>query len=635
MPREQDQFLEVVDRDTAERRWLEAVQPRRLDAERVPLGQAHARVLAADVVADEDVPAFDRSNLDGYALRAEETFGATEETSRTFLLNKEELATGIVPKITVTSGTATPIATGGMLPRGADAVVMVEHTALRGSEVLVFKPAAPGSGVSFAGTDIARGELVLREGTLLTARETGVLAAIGRGEVEVVRRPRVAILSTGDEIVPPGVPLPPASVFDANATLLADAVRELGCEPVLLGIVADEEKALDAALERALAYDVVLLSGGTSKGAGDLSYRVLERRRPGIIVHGVALKPGKPLCLGAVGTIPVAILPGFPTSAIFTFHELVAPLLRRLAGRRGAARDDRGHAAGADQQRARAHGVPARQPGGRLARTGGVPDGEGFGLGDGVQPGGRVSGHHTPTGIRGSGGNRRHCAPGREIAPVDLVAIGSHCVGLDLLLGLLQHEGFTSKTMWVGSQGGLIAARRGECDVAGVHLFDPETGLYNSPFLPAGTQLVSGYVRMQGIVSRPGDERFETTDLTRALADPGCVMVNRNRGSGTRVLIEGLLAGRRPPGYAVEARSHNAVAAALVQGRADWGVAIAPVARLYGLAFRPLRGSIMISWSRSRAASARRSRRSAACWKNPPCAARLAALGFPAEDARP
>src|SRR4051794_12793363 len=184
MAREQEQFLDVVDRDTAERRWWEWLRPRVLEAESVPLAEALGRVLAVDVVAEVDVPAFDRSNVDGFAVRAEETYGAAEETPRRLRLNAEELATGVVPRTPVAPGTATSIATGGMLPRGADAVVMVEHTTIArdGAELLILRPVAPGSGVTFAGTDIARGELVLRKSTRLTARETGVLAAVGRGE---------------------------------------------------------------------------------------------------------------------------------------------------------------------------------------------------------------------------------------------------------------------------------------------------------------------------------------------------------------------------------------------------------------------------------------------------------------------
>jgi putative molybdopterin biosynthesis protein len=182
-------------------------------------------------------------------------------------------------------------------------------------------------------------------------------------------------------------------------------------------------------------------------------------------------------------------------------------------------------------------------------------------------------------------------APGVE--PADLVVIGSHCTGLDFLLGLLHRDGVTSKVLAVGSTGGLEAAKRGECDLAGVHLLDPETDTYNRPFLAPSLELLPGYGRRQGVVFRPGDQRFEGREAAAAVAvalsDPECVLVNRNRGSGTRVLIDRLLGPGRPAGFLTEARSHNAVAAAVAQGRADWGVAIEPVARACGLGFLPLR----------------------------------------------
>jgi putative molybdopterin biosynthesis protein len=594
MAREQEQFLDVLDRDTAERRWWQWLRPGVLEDESVPLAAALGRVLAADVIAGVDVPGFDRANVDGFAVVAAETYGASEEDPRRLRLNAEELPTGVVPRAALAAGTATVIATGGMLPRGADAVVMVEHTAMAPEgTVLVHRPVAPGAGLTFAGTDMARGELVLRKGTRLSARETGVLAAIGCGSVRAIRRPRVAIISTGDEIVAPGAPIPPAAVYDANATLLADAIRELGAVPVPLGIVGDDPQALAALLSRSLECDLVLLSGGTSKGAGDVSYRVLAQYAPGILVHGVALKPGKPICLGAVGSTPVAILPGFPTSAIFTFHEFIAPLIRHLGGGMTEARET----------------LPARMPmrfNSEIGRTeyllvNLVASDSGLS----AYPMGKGSGSVT-TFCRADGfvviprsqeyldaGEPVTVIPlGRGTTPADLICIGSHCVGLDFLLGALNEQGLSAKTIWVGSQGGLIAAGRGECDVAGVHLLDPATDTYNRPFLPAGVRLLPGYDRMQGIVHRKGDARFEgqsvAAAIARALSDRECVLVNRNRGSGTRILIDRLLGGQRPPGYPVEARSHNAVAAAVAQGRADWGLAIEPVAAAYGLGFVPV-----------------------------------------------
>lgn len=603
--REQDQFLEVIDRDEAERRFRAVLALRPLGEEIVPLGQALGRVLAQDVAAPVDVPFFDRSNMDGYAVRAADTFGALEERPRRLRINRETVATGVVPQVEVLPGTATVIATGGMLPRGADAIVMVEHTAVQGDEVQVFRPVAPGAAITFAGSDIGRGEIVLRREECLSSRETGVLAALGIERITVYRRPRVAILSTGDELIAPGQPMRGSLVYDSNATILADAVRELGGEPVLLGIVPDQESPLRETLMSALENDVVLLSGGTSKGAGDLSYRVVaDLPPPGIVAHGVALKPGKPICLAATRIavdrppVPVVILPGFPTSAVFTFHEFVAPVIRALGG----------------QPRGTAETTTARMPV-RVNSERGRTEFLLVSLVDGPQglaayPMGKGSGSVTAfSRADGFVTIPRQCEQldedttvtvhllGRTIEPADLVVIGSHCVGLDLLLGLMNQRGFHVKSMAVGSTGGLVAARRGECDLAGVHLLDPATDTYNIPFLSPDLTLVKGYSRMQGFVFRSDDSRFRgkglEEGLAAALADPTCRMVNRNRGSGTRVLIDRLLVAggeqRQPPGFYVEVKSHNAVAAAVAQSRADWGIGIETVARDAGLGFIPLR----------------------------------------------
>jgi putative molybdopterin biosynthesis protein len=181
---------------------------------------------------------------------------------------------------------------------------------------------------------------------------------------------------------------------------------------------------------------------------------------------------------------------------------------------------------------------------------------------------------------------------GSGLQPADFVVIGSHCVGLDYLLGRMHERGFRSKSLAVGSTGGLMAARRGECDVAGIHLLHPETNVYNRPYVTDDLVLIAGYGRLQGLVFRRGDVRFEGRAVSEAMAaalqDPACILINRNRGSGTRLLIDRLLGTSRPPGYLAEAKSHNAVAAAVAQGRADWGVAIANVAVDTGLGFLPL-----------------------------------------------
>jgi putative molybdopterin biosynthesis protein len=337
-----------------------------------------------------------------------------------------------------------------------------------------------------------------------------------------------------------------------------------------------------------------VLSGGTSKGAGDLSHRVVSKLgKPGIVVHGVALKPGKPLCLAVAEQKPVIVLPGFPTSAIFTFHAFVAPIIRAKAGLPPEA------------ARTIEAMVPVRVPS-ELGRQEFVlvalvedeqgpvalPTGKGSGsVTSFSQADGFIEIDALATAL--DAGTRVWVKLlGESARAPDLLITGSHCIALDAVLGALAERGLAVRTIAVGSLGGVAAARRGECDLAPVHLLDPASGTYNKHLLAPGLALVRGWERMQGIVFRPGDKRFEgraaADALKIVLADPTSLMVNRNTGAGTRILIDKLLGEARPAGYANQPRSHNAVAAAVAQSRADWGVAIEPVARMYGLGFLPV-----------------------------------------------
>lgn len=601
----QQQFLNVISRDEATERFQSQLNLGPLGAEEVTVGESHGRILAQDVQARIDVPGFDRSNVDGFALIASETAGAMEESPRSFKLNNESLLPGQVPQIEVQPGTATPISTGGMLPRGADAVIMIEETDLleRGEETCleITRSVSPGNMVTYAGSDIARGETVLWSNTLITSREIGVLASLGLATIAVYRRPRVAILSTGDEVVAPGERLPLGSVYDSNAAILAAAVTECGGEPVCLGRVGDDLAELQGMMTEALKHDVVLLSGGTSKGAGDLSYRVVQQfHDPGIVAHGVALKPGKPICLAMTQGKPVVILPGFPTSAIFTFHEFVAPVIRRLAGQDAARRPFvlAELPLRINSGKGRTEYVLVRiftSQGKRFA----YPMGKGsgsvttFSLADGF-----ISIPQNSE-ILDAGTEVEVTLLDAELRSADLVVIGSHCTGLDSILSRMHQAGFKTSTMHVGSEAGLAAVRRGECHLAGVHLLDEQTDSYNRPFLGDDLTLIPGYLRMQCFVCRADDDRLDATDggaaISRALADPTCSMVNRNPGSGTRILTDQLLrqlgCTERGAlrGYGQQVKSHNAVAAAISQGRADWGIAIESVAGAYGLRTLPLR----------------------------------------------
>src|SRR5262245_41384866 len=309
----QDQFLEVVDRDEAVTRFHRHLELQPLGSERVCLLQALGRVLAESVVAGVDVPGFDRASVDGFAIRAGDTAGASEQSPRVLHLNAEILTPGIEPRLPVTEGVASLIATGGMLPRGADAVVMVEHTETRQLDgktlIEIHRAAAPGQFVAFTGSDIARGETVVRAGALVTSREIGMIAAVGCSSVLVWHKPRVAIISTGDEIVAPGEPIRPGAVYDSNAAIIAAAVVEAGATPVLLGIGPDDEEALSTLLRAGLAAcDAVVMSGGTSKGAGDLCYRVVAGLDDPMIIErleadGLAVKA---LNVGSTGGLAAA-----------------------------------------------------------------------------------------------------------------------------------------------------------------------------------------------------------------------------------------------------------------------------------------------------------------------------------------
>ncbi|WP_336488708.1 molybdopterin biosynthesis protein [Methylobacterium nigriterrae] len=635
----QEQFLTVLSREEALARFRAAVPHAPLPSETVPLAEALGRVLAADLASPIDVPPFDRSLVDGFAVRAADSSGAAEASPLRLRLNPEILACGTAPALAVAPGTATPIATGGVIPRGADAVVMVEQTefveAGEGPSVALVRAAAPGQFIGYAGADMALGETVLRRGALVTAREIGMLAACGLAQVSVVRRPRVAVLSTGDELVRPGERLRPAAIYDSNGAIVAASVAENGGTPVPGGIVPDDEVALERVIRASLdACDLVVLSGGTSKGAGDVSHRILSRLgQPGILVHGVALKPGKPLCLAVADGKAVVVLPGFPTSAMFTFHEFVVPLVRALAGL--PPREEASVAARVPQRLNSELGRMefvmaslANGPDGLVALP--LPKGSGsvtaFSQADGffAVPASRA-------GLE-AGESVALTRLGAGVKPPDLSIVGSHCLGLDRVVGLLAERGLRARTIWVGSSGGLAALKRGECDLASLHLLDAESGRYNAPFLQPGMSLAPGWRRLQGVVFRPGDPRFEGREPEAAaravIADPDAVMVNRNTGSGTRLLVEGLLQGARPPGFWNQPRSHNAVAAAVAQGRADWGVAIESVARAYGLGFLPLTEEHYDLAYRDERRDAPALAAFLALLREPSTTAALAALGF-------
>ena len=602
MAARQQQFLEVVGLDEARARLRRHLDLRPGAGERVPLGAALQRVLAEDVLAPVDVPGFDRASMDGFALRAADSTGAADAAPCRLRVNAEIVTPGLQPALAVGPGTATVIATGGMLPRGADAVVMVEQTELVGPDadgvyqLELRRPVAPGAAIAAAGGDIARGETVLRAATVLTSREIGMLAAVGLGEVLVHRKPTVAVISTGDELVAPGQPIRPGQVYDSNAAILCAAIEEQGGQPVPLGICPDRLDALSAFLARALAprhraaFRRHLQGCRRSRPSGRAATRTAGGHRP---------RRG-PQAGQALVHRRHRRSPGGGPAGLPDLGDLHLPHLRGPddpCARRPAARRDRNRPGHAGRPHASERGrteflmVSLIEADGSLAA---YPTAKGSGSVTAFSQADGFIAVPAQTETLAAGSQVEVQLIGRRVRAPDLVLIGSHCLGLDMLIGRLEREGLAVKALNVGSTGGVAAARRGECDLAGVHLLDPATGVYNRHLLKDGTlELVTGYQRLQGLVFRRGDDRFAqavtaAAALAAALTAPDCLMVNRNTGSGTRILIDQLLAGQQPPGYWAQAKSHNAVAVAVAQGRADWGVAIEPAARAYGLGFLPL-----------------------------------------------
>mgnify|MGYP001106437057 CR=1 FL=1 len=329
-------FRKLLTLDEAKKILKKKFSPKPVGTEQVSLSEAYERILADNIVAPLDVPPFDRATVDGYAVRATDTFGADEDKPLT-LKQCGQVSVGEATDVIVKNGTTAEIVTGAPLPKGADAVVMLEYTVQKNGAIFIHRPVSKGENVMKAGSDIRKDETVLKKGQMLSSREIGVIAALGLTRVAVYKRPRVAIISTGAEVVEPGKPLQAGKIYDINAHALSAAVLECGGQPVSFGIVPDEKDKLKTALKTALnSADVVITSGGVSVGPKDLIPQLLDTLgEPGVIVCGIAVRPGKPTTIAVVDGKPVFSLPGHPTSSLLMFHMLVRPIISEMAWRRG------------------------------------------------------------------------------------------------------------------------------------------------------------------------------------------------------------------------------------------------------------------------------------------------------------
>jgi len=564
-----------------------------LGAEEIPVDEhALGRVLAEPVWAKISSPHYHASAMDGFAVRAASTHGATLTAPLELVLPDQ----------------AQYIDTGDPLPDWADAVIPIEETEPlgRGSDprrppgIRIRSATPPWKHVRPMGEDMVASELVLAPGHTLRPVDLGACAGSGNHALMVARRPRVAILPTGTELRPVGIPVASGDIIEYNSVVLAAQVRAWGGEPTRLPIIPDEFEIIqDAVLDAAKAHDLVLLLSGSSAGSEDFSARVVAALGE-LLVHGVAVRPGHPVILGMLADgarrVPVIGVPGYPVSAALTGEIFVEPLLARWLGRPAfepealeaeIARKITSPAGDDDYLRVVVGSVGARTLAAPISRGAGV-------ISSLVRADGIVI---IPKGSQGLAAGERvtvrlYRSP-KEIART-ILAIGSHDVALDLMARFIVGRRLASAN--VGSLGGLAALGRGEAHLAGSHLLDPATGEYNvkylREYLPSVPVVLVGFVgREQGLMVRAGNPKGLAG--FRDLARPEVRFVNRQRGAGTRVLLDYELmragvAVESVTGYEQEEYTHLAVAAAVASGRADCGLGIPAAARALGLDFVPL-----------------------------------------------
>ena len=551
--------------------------------ETIPVPAAGGRITAGAVYARICAPHYPACAMDGIAVTAADTFGASDTTPVS--LAPEQYAV---------------VDTGDPLPEGRDAVIMVEEVVFADGRAVIRQAAAPWQHVRQIGEDICAGEMILAGHTAISPAAIGAMLAAGVLEVEVLARPVVGIIPTGDEVVPPTADPGPGDVMEFNSSIFSATLDQWGAEPRVFPIVPDREEALRAALEQALEQcDMVLLNAGSSAGREDYAAAVIGQVGE-VFCHGLAIQPGKPAILGRRGAKPILGVPGYPVSGIIVMEQLLRPLVDLCLGR-GAGQPELAQAVLSRRVvsslkyrefvRVRLGQVGGRLVAAPLARGSGVVSS--FMKADGIL--------EIPQGSEGlEAGTQvqvRLLRPARELERT-LVAIGSHDPLLDELADLLHQadpDAFMSSSH-VGSMGGLMAIRRRETHMAGCHLLNEADGTYNTAILEkqfpqGGVYQVECVGRTQGLMVAPGNPLGITGfgDIAR----PGIRYVNRQKGSGTRILADYLCRkeGVDPAkvyGYDREEFTHTAVAAQIAGGTADAGMGILSAARIYGLDFLPV-----------------------------------------------
>lgn len=564
-----------------------------LPVETVDVQNANGRFTVDAVYAVRSVPHYLASAMDGIAVRAADTFGATETTP-----------------VTLASGDFTVVDTGDALPDIYDAVIMIEDVVWKAENAVLIRSATPWQHIRQIGEDFCAGDMLLPGSSRITPPAVGILLAGGVNRIDVLRKPVIHIIPTGDEIVPPSGELKPGEIPEFNSAVFSSCLKQFGAVVEVQPIVPDDPSLLETALiHSASESDWVLILAGSSAGRGDFTSAVIEKAGE-VIIHGLAVRPGKPAILGIYGTTPVIGVPGYPVSGLVVIEEILYPLLREFARldiprRRevNAVLSRRVLSSLKYQEYIR---VRLNQVRGRLIA---IPMERGAGL---------LNSFARADGIAVIEQNSEGTQAGQDVTvrllrDMDdirntLCVIGSHDPLLDELSDLfhsdtgkspqeiLQQSVMHLMSAHAGSMGGLMAIKRGEAQLAGIHLLDAGSGTYNLPFLPRyfdddSVVLIEGIRRMQGLITAAGNpqEIRGLSDLIR----PGLRYVNRQGGSGTRILLDYQLEQLRITpdrinGYTREEITHSGVAAQIAAGSADAGLAIMAAARLFGLDFIPV-----------------------------------------------
>ena len=550
----------------------------------IPVWDACGRVTAHAVYAHICAPHYAASAMDGVAVNAKDTFGATETTP-----------------VTLSGEQYIVLDTGDPIPEGCDAVIMVEDIVKNGDgTITIHAAAAPWQHIRQIGEDICAGEMILPSHMTVAPAAIGAMIAGGVLEVEVIRKPVVGIIPTGDEIIPPCTDPKPGDILEFNGSIFSAMVRQWGADAKVYPIVPDKfDEIKNMVAKAADECDLVILNAGSSAGREDYSVKVI-RELGQVLYHGIAMKPGKPAILGCRGATPILGVPGYPVSGIIVIEELLRPLIDHWLKAPAAPRQyakatlTRPVVSGLKYQefvRVRMGYVGNKLMASPLSRGSGVVSS--FMKADGIL--------EVPQGLEGYEAGAE--VQVRLLSPADklektLVVIGSHDPLLDELGDMLHvenHDVYMSSSH-VGSMGGIMAIRRGEAHAAGCHLLDTATGSYNLSFMKkyfpkGGVKLVRCVGRQQGMMVAKGNplkiEKFAD------IAKPGVRYVNRQKGSGTRILTDYLCKQENVDtaaiyGYDREELTHTSVAAQIISGSADAGMGIYSAAKLYDLDFIPI-----------------------------------------------